>query len=97
MSAFNTVIALTRCTVCGNKGLFEVQFKYGDTWQYVYRIGDCIRWGGNDYGDKAAEVLRVKGLGGPCPNCAADDQDFAVVISNGEIVSVGPNELATEG
>jgi hypothetical protein len=29
---------------------YVVQFKYGDTWETSYKLGDTLAWGGNDKG-----------------------------------------------
>ncbi len=94
MSAFNTLEVGARCPVCRKLGPFEVQFKYGDTWQHEYRVGDEIRWGGNDYGKRSAGTVRIEGVGGPCSNCSADDLSFAVTIVDNRIVSVEPVQQA---
>lgn len=39
----------------------EVQFRYGDVWQYRYGIGDQIHRGGNDVGDPSETVAVVPG------------------------------------
>ena len=50
MSAYNTVVLPDeeKCPHCGAAIRRRVQFKYGDTWQHDYMIGDRIKWGGND-------------------------------------------------
>lgn len=90
MSAFNTVSVQTVCPVCRAETVFEVQFKYGDTWQYQYKIGDDIRWDGNDYGKKSSGIVRVEGIGRPCPNCAAKYVSFIVTVIDNKIASVEP-------
>ena len=52
MSAFNTVTVEQVCPRCQNRIQVRVQFKYGDTWQNEYRLGDRLRWGGNDIGNE---------------------------------------------
>ena len=39
MGAFKTVNSITSCPFCNNEQEWTSQFKYGDCWQYVYRIG----------------------------------------------------------
>lgn len=48
MGAFNTVQTSHTCPSCDAKVDTDVQFKFGDTFQYEYSVGDTIRWGGND-------------------------------------------------
>ncbi len=68
MGAFNTLEARAECPVCKKIGSFRIQFKYGDTWQYLYHLGDEIRWGGNDFGHRSLRV-RIEGISEKCPNC----------------------------
>ena len=90
MSAFNTIEASTSCPNCGRDADFRVQFKYGNTWQYSYRLGDRLRWGGNDVGIPGRKRVLVEGVGGPCPHCGADNLDFDVVIESDKVVGVRP-------
>lgn len=90
MSAFNFLRARTACPVCGAPGDFEVQFKYGNTWQFTYSIGDELRWGGNDYGARTRGVVQLESIGGPCPHCAADDLPFVITVSGNRIEDVRP-------
>ena len=61
MAAYNTITVtrLAPCTHCADEGPIRLQFAYGDTWQHNYALGDSIRWGGNDYGQRNehAEIL----------------------------------------
>ena len=45
MSAYNTVVLPDeeKCPHCGAVIRRRVQFKYGDTWQHDYMIGDRIK------------------------------------------------------
>ena len=86
MSAFNRV-HLPWHDVSDYKVLdIHVQFKYGDTWQYDYEVGDVLKWGGNDIGVKNAKHVVVYG-------CAEGDlpgvpEDFEVHIVDGTIERV---------
>jgi hypothetical protein len=90
MSAFNMVTAAAPCPSCGQIAEFEVQFKYGDTWQHLYRIGDRLRWGGNDIGSPGHMRVLVEGIGGPCPHCGTDNMDFDLVVQNDAVVRLEP-------
>ncbi len=90
MSAFNTVTGQASCPNCKRTAEFEVQFKYGDTWQHSYRIGDKLRWGGNDIGIPGRRRVLVAGIGGPCPHCQSDYIDFDVLIENDRVLSIEP-------
>lgn len=97
MGAFNTVVASVCCPSCGRDAELEIQFKYGSTWQYRYRIGDRLRWGGNDIGSPGYKRVRVEGIGGPCSHCGARYLDFDVVVENDFFVKVEPVGGARSG
>lgn len=92
MSAFN-VVTLDRdeiCPNCTNSIRRRVQFKYGDTWQYDYLIGDRIRWGGNDVGKRAHKV-KVLGQPEDCPVCDFEGPGvYDVIICDDVIKQVTP-------
>lgn len=90
MSAFNTVRIQARCPVCGEEGPFDVQFKYGDTWQHIYKLGEDLKWGGNDIGVKGIKAVRVEGIGGPCKKCKANDIEFDIFVECNRISRVVP-------
>ena len=90
MSAFNSLKSEITCPTCGRAGTFDIQFKYGETWQHQYMIGDRLHWGGNEVGTPGVSEVQVQGLGGPCPICGADFQQFSVIIRNDKIVAVRP-------
>lgn len=88
MSAFNVLSARATCPNCNHRVDFEVQFKYGDTWQHSYRLGDTVRWGGNQIGVPGRRKVLVEGVGGPCPDCGKDCIDFDLLIENDKLVRV---------
>src|SRR5882672_11449163 len=90
MSAFNVVSATLGCPRCGNEYVMPVQFKYGDTWQYEYAIGDALKWGGNDIGERGAKSVVVYAIGDKaCPVCGYDEGvDAYVFVTDGRIGSV---------
>lgn len=88
MSAFNTVHANVKCPSCGQQVEIMAQFKYGDTWQYEYSIGDLIRWGGNQIGAPGARRAVVDAVVERCPSCNMDSWDLYVEIDDGRIASV---------
>lgn len=90
MSSFNLVRGAASCPNCNRSANFEVQFKYGDTWQHSYQLGDDLRWGANDIGSPGRKRVLVEGIGGPCPHCHADNLDFDVLLKNDELVEIEP-------
>ena len=90
MGAFNTLTTETICPVCNHKVIFDIQFKYGNTWQYQYKLGQKITWGGNDIGVPNKKKVLVEGIGGPCSNCKTDFLEFKKIISSDRITEVIP-------
>ena len=88
MGAFNTIQTEVACPSCGQSAEFEIQFKYGNTWQLSYNLGDRLQWGGNDVGVPGKKKVEVESIGGPCPHCSVDCVEFDVTIENDVITSV---------
>lgn len=88
MGAFNIVRGTVSCPNCGRSSGFEIQFKYGDTWQHTYVLGERLRWGGNDIGVPGRRRVIVEGVGGPCANCEAGNLDFDVMIKDDVLVGI---------
>ena len=66
MSAFNVLQTRVTCPSCTNVQQADIQFRYGDTWQHTYVVGDRLRWGGNDVGEDGFRLVLVDGAGPPC-------------------------------
>lgn len=90
MGAFNILKVKAPCPSCGAIAHFEIQFKYGRTWQIEYQLGNAIRWGGNDVGEASLEKVAVEAIGGPCPHCNEDFLEFDIIIEKNIIISVIP-------
>lgn len=88
MGAFNTLLANATCPVCKKISMFDLQFKFGDTWQHKYEVGQRLKWGGNDIGTSGLSKVAVEAIGDPCPNCGTDNLNFNVVIESDVIVGV---------
>lgn len=90
MSAYNTVSVKLKCPVCGSDVTVPVQFKYGNTWQFHYDIGETLRWGGNDIGERGKKRVVVDGVvAGKCPNCSYDGEWNAYIhVENDRVVRV---------
>jgi hypothetical protein len=91
MGAFNTVLIPWKNPTTGEAVNIKVQFKYGDTWQYEYGIGDELRWGGNDIGRQDAKRVVVDGSRESDPPLPGVPDDFEVHILNGRIEKVIPS------
>jgi hypothetical protein len=95
MPAYNEVTAREEeeCSRCDSKIRRAVQFKYGDTWQHRYEIGDRIRWGGNDVGEAGHKVVAVEGYANECPICGhVPDTTYDITIRADVIESVRPSD-----
>jgi hypothetical protein len=82
MGAFNTLFVNTNCPVCNQKTAFDIQFKYGNTWQFEYHTGDKISWGGNYIGLPNKKKVIVEGISGPCSNCGTDFLEFDIILES---------------
>jgi len=88
MGAYNTVdvVRLAPCPRCGDTGLVAVQFAYGDTQQYSYKIGDLIRWGGNDIGEFTQKSVRILGTPEYCRKCGFEvEGEYVLVVDCGKL------------
>ena len=91
MSAYNTLSLVESCPKCGEKVSLVFQFKFGDTWQYQYDVGQKLRWRGNDYGHPNLASVLIDAVSEECPNCHKES-DFIILTENDEIKRVVPNE-----
>jgi hypothetical protein len=87
IGAFNTLVLPEpeQCPRCGSLIRRRVQFKYGDTWQYDYVMGDRIRWGGNDIGERAPRV-KVLAYLEDCPVCGYKFDGVCDVYSRDDVI-----------
>lgn len=90
MSAFNVVIVPWQDPITHKEFELRVQFKYGDVWQYVYQIGEILKWGGNDIGRKEAGRVVVDGCLEGEPPVSEVPEDFEVHILKNKIDKVVP-------
>jgi len=89
MGAFNTVKAEGDCPFCGYHAEWTVQFKYGNCWQFEYRIGQKIHWGGNKKGRNVGGSVRTDGIVEEAyPNCGREYIDAAVYFLDNVITRV---------
>lgn len=97
MSAYNEVVGIEteQCPRCQSIIQRPVQFKYGDSWQHQYSVGDRIKWGGNDIGEPGHLLVVVLGYPGECPVCGyVPDCTYDVWIKEDSIDSVQPSDGA---
>ena len=85
MAAYNILETEIKCNNCGNNTTIKLQFKFGDTWQFQYRINDKIRWGGNDIGIPNLSLVKVYGLAESeiCTFCKhPNSNEYDIIIEN---------------
>ncbi|SRR5260370_18563935 len=95
MSAYNDVIAREEeeCPRCDSKIRRTVEFKYADTWQHRYEIGDHTGWGGNDVGKPGHKVVVVEGSADGCPVCGhVPDKTYDITTRDDVIECVRPSD-----
>jgi hypothetical protein len=98
MSAFNVLNAEIICTSCGEKYLGRIQFKYGDTWQLEYFIGDRLKWGGNDIGIPGVTKVKVYGIleteSGTCSKCGSPNSqdEYDIFVEKDVIIALSALE-----
>lgn len=94
MGLFNILLAVVVCPDCKEKSIGRLQFKFGNTFQLLYNIGDTITWGGNDYGN--ADLNEVKAYGilesTTCPICNKDNipEDYDIFFKQSVIIDASP-------
>lgn len=94
MSAYNILNTEVECSNCKHiyKGI--IQFKFGNTWQLKYSVGEIIKWGGNDIGESNLSVVKVYGIleEEECPNCLQVNlnNEFDISIKKDIIKGVKP-------
>lgn len=91
MGSFNTLISEVQCPNCNNVYEGRIQFKYGDTWQFIYKLGDKITWGGNDIGIPGSTKVKAYGTleNDTCSICHQNNfnNEFDIYIENDIIMT----------
>lgn len=100
MSTFNVLKTSVKCPNCENYYSAKIQFKYGDTWQYEYNLGDMIKWGGYDIGKPGTTSVKVYGIleTDVCPICGFinNHNEFDLLVKDDVIISVNDIENAND-
>jgi hypothetical protein len=95
MSAFNILQTELVCNSCNRPYPLSLQFKFGDTWQFHYQVGDKIKWGGNDIGVPRPLTAKVYGLAesSVCPFCGyQNEEEYDITVKDGTIIDINPME-----
>lgn len=100
MSAFNILQTKACCSSCFNESSARIQFKFGDTWQLEYMIGDKIKWGGNDNGRPGFIRVKVYGIieSTKCPVCNKHclPEEYDILIEHDVIMGALPISNPTD-
>ena len=68
---YNSLIVESSCPHCGEKGIREVQFKYGNLRRHAYREGDTLVWGEPQVGSPELRDVLVLGIA-ECEKCGQE-------------------------
>lgn len=94
MSSFNVLITEVTCPNCGKKHEARIQFKFGNTWQLQYKIGDTVTWGGNDIGSPDFNEVKAYGIieSTRCPYCNEQNivEEYDILIKKNVIMGISP-------
>lgn len=89
MGAYNLlhVPRLLPCPNCGDDGEISLQFHYGDAQLDHYRVGQAVKWGGNDKGERTSGRVEFLGYQEPCGVCRfVDPRDYVITVDGGVVV-----------
>ena len=90
MGLFNTLTTETKCANCQKLSVFELQFKYGETWQYNYTIGDIITWGKVNVGLPHCQRVRIEAISNKCPHCLLEGMEYDIILEDDRLVASFP-------
>lgn len=87
MGAYN-ILSLqdTCCPKCQHNQNWVIQFKYGHCWMDKYKLSDEVKWGGNDCGERDADIVLVEGIVEcTCENCLEAEIYARIFIDNNKL------------
>lgn len=93
MGAYNEVKANVECPNCHNRVPVWIQFKFGDTAQHRYAVGDTLSWRGNDVGVSGLREVLVQGEALGCPVCGFNGDWPVVLTVKTDVLSSAQTEL----
>ncbi|MGW3135839.1 hypothetical protein [Streptomyces sp. NPDC001139] len=91
MGAYSMAVVprLHGCPGCGDEGAMTLQFHFGHTFQDTYRIGERLKWGGNDKGTPGQERAEVIGYQEACGGCGLDEDREYVLVFEHDVLTGG--------
>jgi hypothetical protein len=92
MGSFNILYCIVNCPHCGHEQEARIQFKYGNTWQFKFQMGDDIKWGGNDIGNHHIQSVMAYGIieSTLCIYCNEHNipEEYDITIANNKIIGI---------
>lgn len=88
MGTFNSVLWVGPCSNCSEIVGREVQFRFGETWQHEYSVGERIVWGRADVGEPGLSVVVVEGFALACPNCGEELGECEILVESDRLKGV---------
>lgn len=93
IGAYNILKMNINCKYCNALSVVNIQFKFADTWQHQYRIGEKVMWGGADIGIPGLDKVNVYGVSelDKCPTCGHPlPYEYDILIEDDIIKQVKP-------
>jgi len=89
MGTYNTLKVDEQCLSCGASFILNIQFKFGETWLYNYRLGEKIKWGSANNGIPNLDKVKVYGVSESdhCPHCKNPILGEYDIIMNKDIIN----------
>lgn len=88
MGTFNSVLWIGPCSNCDEVVGREVQFRFGETWQHEYSVGEQVAWGRADVGVPKLPCVVVEGFAAACPNCGDELGECEVLVQSDRLRGV---------
>ena len=90
MVRYNTLMVESVCPICHEKVTIKIQFQYGEVWDYIYHLGDEIKWGNEDTDVRFKKLVVLDGVSEECEACD-ETGDYLIFVENNVIKSVRQN------
>jgi len=81
MPKYNTLLVESNCTYCHEKITLKIEFQYGEIWDYIYFVGDKIKWGEENIGEPGKKSVVLDGVADACENCE-EAADYLIFLEN---------------